>query len=268
MFMKSNQKHLLTGITLFAVTLVITILTAINISPTLAQQQVSLTVSSAIALSEPLEDIKKLYQRQQPNVKLIYNLGASGALQQQIESGADVDVFISAATKQMDALESKGLLLDNTRRNLVTNRIVLIVPKSSRGISRLRDLTKSQVKRIAIGNPKSVPIGQYSEEILKNVGITEQIKSKLVYGNTVRQVLAYVASGNVDAGIVWITDAKTSNKVKVVENIAENLHSPAVFPVAVIKNTKNPNAARAYVQFLFSNQAKNLFTKYGFRMAS
>jgi molybdate transport system substrate-binding protein len=233
-----------------------------------AQQRVSLTVSSAIALREPLQEIKTAYQRQRTNTDITYNFGASGALQQQIESGASVDVFISAAPKQMNALESKGLLLDNTRRNLVTNRIVLIVPKASQGISSLQDLTKSQVKRIAIGNPKSVPIGQYSEEIFKNLGMTEKIKSRLVFGNTVRQVLGYVASGNVDAGIVWITDAKTSDQVKVVEMIAENLHSPAIFPVAVLKNSQNTNAARAYVQFLFSNQAKTIFTKYGFRIAS
>ncbi|PMB36916.1 molybdate ABC transporter substrate-binding protein [Fischerella thermalis] len=268
MDMTSNHKRLFAGMALFAVTLVITILTAIYTSPTLAQQQLSLTVSSAIALSEPLQEIKQIYQRQQPNVKLIYNLGASGALQQQIESGASVDVFISAAPKQMDALETKGLLLDNTRRNLVTNRIVLIVPKASKGISSLQDLTKSQVKRIAIGNPKSVPIGQYSEEIFKNVGITEKIKSRLVFGNTVRQVLGYVSSGNVDAGIVWVTDARTSKQVKVVQTIPENLHSPAIFPVAVIKNSQNTNAAITYVQFLFSNTAKNIFTKYGFRIAS
>ncbi|MBD2432351.1 MULTISPECIES: molybdate ABC transporter substrate-binding protein [Fischerella] len=260
--MKLNKKRFFTLIVLFLATLAFATTTAV------AQQRVSLTVSSAIALREPLQDIKTAYQRQQPNTNITYNFGASGALQQQIESGASVDVFISAAPKQMDALETKGLLLDNTRRNLVTNRIVLIVPKASQGISNLQDLTKSQVKRIAIGNPKSVPIGQYSEEIFKNLGMTEKIKSRLVFGNTVRQVLGYVASGNVDAGIVWVTDAKTSDKVKVVEMIAENLHSPAIFPVAVVKNSQNPNAARAYVQFLFSNQAKTIFTKYGFRIAS
>ncbi|MEJ1930948.1 molybdate ABC transporter substrate-binding protein [Nostoc sp. NIES-2111] len=260
--MKSHKKSFLTLMALFFATLTFVATTAV------AQQRISLTVSSAIALREALQEIKTAYQRQQPNTNITYNFGASGALQQQIENGAPVDVFISAAQKQMDALETKGFLLANTRRNLVTNRIVLIVPKASTGISSIKDLTNSQVKKIAIGEPRSVPIGQYSEEIFKNLRITEQVKSKFVFGNTVRQVLSFVESGNVDAGIVWVTDATISDKVKVVETIAENLHSPAIFPAAALKGSKNPNAARAYMEFLFSNQAKTIFTKYGFRLAT
>ncbi len=261
--MKTNKKRFLTPIIfLFLTTFILATAT------TLAQPRVSLTVSSAIALREPLEEIKTVYQSLQPNINLTNNFGSSGALQQQIENGAPVDIFISAAQQQMDALEKKGLLLTDTRHNLVKNSIVLIVPKASTGISSLRDLGNSQVKKIAIGEPRSVPIGRYSEEIFENLGITEQVQSKFVFGSNVRQVLSYVESGNVDAGIVWVTDAQTSERVKVVETVAENLHSPALFPVAVLKDSKNPNVARAYVKFLLSNEAKTIFTKHGFKMAA
>jgi molybdate transport system substrate-binding protein len=125
-------------------------------------------------------------------------------------------------------------------------------------------LTDSKVKKIAIGEPKSVPVGQYTEEVLTNLGILEEVRPKLVLGNNVRQVLAAVESGNADAGVVYTTDAKTSNKVKVVATAAENLHSQIIYPVAVLTNSKNASAAREHVQFLSNNQAKTVFEKYGF----
>lgn len=195
-------------------------------------------------------------------MNITYNFGASGALQQQIENGAPVDIFISAAKKQMDALESKNLLIKETRHNLLTNQLVLIVPKSSMGINNFRQLTGSNVKKIALGEPKSVPVGQYAEEVFKKLGVLEQVKAKFVLGNNVRQVLAAVEAGNVDAGIVYLTDAKTSNLIKVVAT--ENLHSPIVYPIAILKESKNLDKAKEYLQFLDSKKAKAIFKKYGF----
>ena len=185
-------------------------------------------------------------------------------MQQQIENGAPADVFISAGKKQMDVLQEKGLILSDTRRNLLTNRLVLIVPINSSEVSNFRQLTNAKVKRIAVGEPRSVPAGQYAEQVFINLGILQQIKPKFVLGNNVRQVLAAVESGNVDAGVVYATDARTSQQVKQVATAAENLHSPIVYPVAVLKNSKNISAAKEYIQFLFSNQARTLFQKYGF----
>ncbi len=235
-------------------------------SPVVAQSG-RVLVSAAVSLKDALQEIKPLYQRTKPNLNITYNFGASGALQQQIENGAPADIFFSAARKQMDALQQKGLILPNTRRNLLTNRLVLIVPKNSPGITSFRQLTSSQIKRIAIGEPRSVPAGQYAEEVLKNLGILEQVRAKLVLGNNVRQVLTFVESGNADAGLVYLTDAKTSNRVKRVAIAPENLHSPIVYPVAVIKDSRNIPAARDYVQFLSSARAKSIFEKYGFSMA-
>ena len=248
---------------LLATLIILTIRANIN-TPLVAQKNNKLLVSAAASLRESLQEIQLLYPPNKQNINLTYNFGASGALQQQIENGAPADIFVSAAQKQMDALESKNLILNDTRRNLLTNRLVLIVPKNSSSITDFTQLTDSNVKKIAIGEPKSVPVGQYAEEVFTKLGILEQVRPKLVLGNNVRQVLAAVESGNVDAGVVYTTDAKTSNQVKVVATAAENLHSKIVYPVAVLKTSKNASAAREYVEFLSNNQAKNVFDKYGF----
>lgn len=235
-------------------------------SSPVVQANANLLVSAAASLKDAIEEVNPLYRQTKLNVNVSYNFGASGALQQQIENGAPTDIFVSAAQKQMDALESKNLIIKDTRRNLLTNRLVLIVPKNSSGITDFAQLIDSKVKKIAIGEPRSVPVGQYAEEVFKNLGIFKQIQPKFVLANNVRQVLSAVESGNADAGIVYITDAKTSNQIKLVATAAENLHSKIVYPIAVLKNSKNVAAAREYVQFLSSNQAKTVFEKYGFVM--
>ncbi|MCC5605347.1 molybdate ABC transporter substrate-binding protein [Nostoc sp. CHAB 5834] len=233
-------------------------------SPVIAQSNTSIVVSAASSLKDALQDIKILYQQSKSNINISYNFGASGALQQQIEQGAPADIFISAAKKQVDALETKGLLLSGTRTNLANNRLVLIVAQDVVGITSFNNLTDSKIKKIAIGEPRSVPAGQYGEEVLKNLQLYDQVKSKFVFGNNVRQVLAAVESGNAQAGIVYATDAKTSNKVKVVVTADEKLHSPIVYPLAVIKGSKNISAAKQFVQFLSGSQSKTILRKYGF----
>ena len=232
-------------------------------SPLVAQSN-TILISAAASLKEALEEVKPLYRQTKPNINVTYNFGASGALQQQIENGASADIFVSAATKQMDALQSKGLIFTDTRRNLLTNKLVLIVPINSSGITSFRQLTDSKVKKIAVGEPRSVPAGQYAEEVFKNLGIFQQIKPKLVLANNVRQVLSFVESGNADAGLVYATDAKISQQVKQVATAPANSHSPIVYPLAVLKSSKNGSAAREYVQFLSSNRAGAVFQKYGF----
>ena len=228
----------------------------------------TLTVSAAISLTDALENIKSLYRQSYPNITITYNFGASGSLQQQIEQGAPADIFISAASKQMDALQQKSLLITETRTNLLANTLVLITPKNNSIILSFQNLINPKVNKIAIGEPKSVPAGQYSQELLTNLKIFDKIKPKIVYSNNVRQVLTYVETGNVDAGIVYITDAKQSKRVQVVATAAANLHSPIVYPVAVLKRSKDPAIARKFVQFLSSDRARAVFEKYGFKMAS
>lgn len=233
-------------------------------TPLTAQSNVNLLVSAAASLKDALEEIQPVYQQTQPNVTIKYNFGSSGALQQQIEQGAPADIFISAARRQIDALEQKGMLVPGTRSNLANNRLVLIVPHNSTGVNSFFNLTDANIRRIAMGEPRSVPAGQYAQQVLEKLGIFNQIKPKLVFANNVRQVLASVESGNADAGLVYATDAKISNRVKVVVAADEKFHSPIVYPMGVIKTSRNIPAAKEFLDFLSSNQAKAILRKYGF----
>lgn len=260
-----KSRKLLVFITTALATLLLTIgLPSLISSPVSAQSNTSLVVSAAASLKEVLEEIKPLYQQSKTNVKINYNFGSSGALQQQIEQGAPADIFISAAKKQVDALEQKGLLVAGTRNIIAKNKLVLVVPKNAVGITSFYNLKDTKVKKIAIGEPRSVPAGQYGQQVLEKLKIWSAIKSKLVFANNVRQVLASVETGNADAGLVYITDAKISAKVKIVVIADEKYHSPIIYPLAVIKSSKNVDAAKKFSQFLSSNQAKAVFKKYRF----
>jgi molybdate transport system substrate-binding protein len=233
-------------------------------TPLTAQSNVNLLVSAAASLKDALEEIQPVYQQSKPNVNITYNFGSSGALHQQIEQGAPADIFISAARRQIDALEQKGMLVPGTRTNLANNRLVLIVPHNSTGVNSFFNLRDANIRRIAMGEPRSVPAGQYAQQVLQKLGIFEPIKPKLVFANNVRQVLASVESGNADAGLVYATDAQISHRVKVVVAADEKFHSPIVYPMGVIKRSRNIPAAREFLDFLSSNQAKAILRKYGF----
>ena len=223
-----------------------------------------LTVSAAISLKDALDEISHLYSADHPAAKVHVNLGSSGTLQRQIEQGAPVDIFISASPKEMDSLQSQGLLLPGTRKDLVKNSVVLIVPAGSTTVSDFQDLTKAAVKTVAVGEPQTVPAGKYAQEVLTHFGIYDQVKPKLVLAKDVRQVLTYIETGNADAGIVYATDAKISKKVTVVATAPENSHSPVVYPASVIKNSTNPAASKAFLEFLAGEKARTVFEKYGF----
>jgi molybdate transport system substrate-binding protein len=231
--------------------------------------RVELTVSAAISLKDALDGVKQLYVKENPDVSVAINYGASGTLKLQIEQGAPVDVFISAAPKQMDALDAKKLLLEGTRRDLLRNEVVLIVPKdSTSNISSFQDLARPNVKQIALGEPATVPAGHYAKEVLTNVGVYDAVRSKAILAKDVRQVLTYVETGNVDAGIVYLTDALSSSKVRVVAHAPEKLHAPVLYPVAVIKGSKNPAAAKQFAAFLSSRKTQDVFERFGFSLAS
>lgn len=260
-----KTRKLLILITTALTTLLLVIgLPTVITSPVVAQSNTSLLISAAASLKEVLVEIQPLYQQSQPNVNISYNFGSSGTLQQQIEQGAPTDIFISAAKKQVDTLEQKGLLVTGSRNIIAKNRLVLIVPKNAVGINSFYSLKDAKVKKIAIGEPRSVPAGQYAQQVLEKLKIWTEVKSKLVFANNVRQVLASVESGNADTGLVYATDAKISSRVKVVVTADEKYHSPIIYPLAVVKRSKNVNAAKEFSQFLSSNQAKAVFKKYGF----
>ena len=232
--------------------------------PAPPQPRVELTVSAAISLKDSLDEIAQMYHTEMADTVIHFNYGASGTLQRQVEEGAPVDIFVSASPSQMDALESKGLVLAGTRKDLAKNSIVLIVPKGKIGISSFADLAGSDAKIIAVGEPQTVPAGKYAQEVLTHLGLYDQLKPKFVLAKDVRQVLTYVATGNADAGIVYATDAKTSDKVSVIATATEDSHSPVIYPVAVLKNSQNAQAAKNFVEFLLGAKARGIFQKYGF----
>ncbi len=266
-----KKRHILAFISGIIAVLTLAACTHFVTKPTsVVPANASLLVSAAASLQEALQEIQPIFQKSQAQTSVNYNFGASGALQQQIEQGSPVDVFISAATKQMNALQKKDLILTDTLHQLLTNSLVLIVSNHSNlQIKDFTQLADSNVEKIAVGEFKSVPVGQYTEEMFKNLKIFDQVKPKLVFGNSVRNVLAAVESGDVDAGIVYKTDAKISNQVKVIATVPKNLHSPIIYPIAVLKNSRNPETAKDYVKFLVSDAAATtVFQKYGFGIAS
>jgi molybdate transport system substrate-binding protein len=228
----------------------------------------NLIISAAISMKAALDEAQHDYTSANPAITVACNYGASGTLGLQIEQGAPVDVYLSASPNQMDDLEAKGLLLGGTRKNLLKNEIVLIVPKDSPiHISSFRDLARPEVKPIALGESTTVPAGEYAKEVLTYFGIYDAVKSKALLAKDVRQVLTYVETGNVAAGIVYSTDAASSSKVKVVATAPEKSHTPAICPIAVIKTSRNPAAARAFEDFLLGDQVRAIFQKYGFAAA-
>jgi molybdate transport system substrate-binding protein len=228
----------------------------------------TLLVAAAASLQKPLQEIAPLYNQANPSQTINYNFAASGALQQQIEQGAPVDIFISAASKPMQALQDKGLLASGTTNDLLTNQLVLITSKpASVALTDFQQLVQPEVQRIAIGEPRSVPAGQYATEVLQHLGILDQVQSKFVLGNNVKSVLTAVETGDVDAGIVYITDAKGSDKVTVAATADEKLHSPIRYSIAALKSSKLPDESKRYVEFLQGNTVKAIFEKYGFGIA-
>jgi molybdate transport system substrate-binding protein len=225
---------------------------------------VTLTASVAASLQNVMTELAPVYERLHPEVKVSFNFGGSGTLEQQIEHGAPADVFLSAAPKPMDELAGKGLILPDTRRDLVRNELVLVIPKGATRPTSFRDLTDASVKIIALGDPGSVPAGDYGRQVLQALGVWATVQLKLVLAKDVRQVLTYVEGGNAEAGLVYATDARESDKVRVAEIAPANSHAPVVYPVAVTKDSRNIPAAKALVAFLADKDAASVFARHGF----
>jgi molybdate transport system substrate-binding protein len=229
-----------------------------------SSEPVKLHVLAAASLSESLEQLMQMYESTHPRVKLVGNFASSGTLQKQIEQGAPADLFISAASRQMDKLQEKGLI--DSQSVLLRNQLVLIIPKhSALAMSAVTDLESPQVKRIAVGHPETVPAGTYAKQSLTHLGVWERVQPKLVFAKDVRQVLTYVETGNVDAGFVYKTDALTSGNVRIAVTAAEDSHEPIVYPIGVVKTTKHPDEAKAFYDWLHTPEAQNVFAQHGFQ---
>lgn len=227
------------------------------------EKEKKLLIMAAASMTDVTKELQKEYEKENNNVKLEFSYGSSGALMNQIKEGAPADVFISASVKQMNELDGLGLLKKDSVVNLLENKIVLVVPKdSTKNITGFDDII-GKADYIALGEPKSVPVGQYSKELFETLGIYEEIKEITVYGSDVRGVLAYVESQNADCAVVYATDALISEKVKVVAE-ADNLTTKIIYPAGIIKDSQNTEEAESFIEFLESDKAMKIFEKYGF----
>jgi molybdate transport system substrate-binding protein len=227
-----------------------------------------ITVSAAVSLRDAFREISKQYE-ERTGARVNFNFGASGALQKQIESGAPVDVFASAGIPQMDALGTQGLIAPETRRDFARNTLVLIVPTdNTSGITTFADLGDAKVTKLAIGNPKTVPVGQYAEQSLTRLGLWHRLGPKLILAEDVRQALDYVARGEVDAGMVYASDVRaTGARVRAVATAPPDSHDPILYPIAVVRASVRQDAARAFIDAVTNDEGQRTLGKYGFERA-
>jgi molybdate transport system substrate-binding protein len=245
-----------------------------------------LLVAAAVSLKESMSEIAGQFKKTHPDTDVVFNFAASGQLAQQIRRGAPVDVFASAGKNEIDMLNDAGLLLKGSEKYFASNRLVVIVPAlpSDAGISnstnktsasgkpaivgampciaRLEDLLR--LDKISIGSPQTVPAGYYAEQALTQAHLYDRLQKHLVFGESARQVLAYVESGEVDAGLVYATDAKISKRVKVCMTLPESACQPILYPIAIIKDSQHKDLAREFVDLVMSKAGRSVLAARGF----
>lgn len=237
--------------------------------------EVTLNVFAAASMTETLTEIQKMYKEVAPNVTLVFNFDSSGTLKTQIQEGADCDVFISAAQKQMNQLDkdadlevnTEGLdyVLEGTRTNLLENKVVLAVPDGNpKGIESFADLGTDKLSLLALGN-EDVPVGQYSEEILTNLGMLDQLEqeNKITYGSNVKEVTTQVSEAAADAGIIYATDAYSAD-LPVVAQADDTMCKQVIYPAAVLNISENQDAAEAFLDYLKTDDCMKVFEEVGF----
>lgn len=223
----------------------------------------SITVSAAASLNDALQEIAAQFHEEYPNIKIQFNFGASGTLKQQIEQGAPVDIFISASTTEFQELKEKGII--QNEKTILRNELVLITSKEKR-VKDFQDLTSITVEKIALGTPNIVPAGNYGMQALQHYGVWETIQEKIVYAKDVRQVLTYVETGNVTAGLVYKTDTLKSKKVRIVQTVKKDSHDEILYPAGVVKDTNHLDAAQIFLAYLTEENVQKIWKNYGFEM--
>lgn len=231
-----------------------------------AASAAEVTVFAAASLTDALREIAAAHEKQSGD-KILFNFGASSLLARQIEEGAPADIFFSADEAKMDGLEAKGLLVKATRRSRLSNALVIVVA-AERGaaLAKPGDLATDKVRRLAIAEPRAVPAGIYAKEYLQKQNLWSAVEAKVVPTENVRAALAAVEAGNAEAGIVYQTDAAISKEVKVAYQVPAQ-DSPAIsYPMALVKEAKQPDAARRFLQHLEADEASRVFEKFGFSL--
>ena len=239
--------------------------TEVSTATSAAGDAQELTVSAASSLKGAFTEIGAAFD-QAKNAKTTFNFDASGTLQKQIEAGAPVDVFASAAPKQINNLREKRLVDEASVKNFASNEIVLVVPTDSTlAVTSFEDLTKPEVEKVTYGDPAAAPHGVAAEEILNKLGLFEQVKPKVIYAANVSQALEYVAKGEVDVGIIFATEAKAGgDKVKIVATSDPTWHSQIIYPIAIVSASEAKTLGQAFVDFVISLEGQSILQDYGF----
>jgi len=229
-----------------------------------AIEAAEIPVSAAASLTDALTEIGKAYESN-GKARVRFNFGSSSELARQIDEGAPADIFFSADLEKINALERKGRIDPATRKNLLSNRLVLVVPQDSKlNLRAPKDLVRPEVKRIALAQPETVPVGIYVKTYLETEGLWEKVASKIIPVLDARATLTSVESGNVDAGFVYKTDAAISKRVKVAYEVPLDQGPKIIYPVAATKESKNKRAAADFLRFVSSQAGQSVFRKYGF----
>jgi len=227
-------------------------------------EPVELFVSVAASMTDAMAELKTVYEAKN-NVQLTFNFAGSGKLAQQVQQGAPVDVFISANEHWMDTLMEEGLIMGETRVDVTGNKLVLIAQKDSDiDYTSFNQLDKEELTNIAVGNPESVPAGEYTEAVLQSLNKWEDMQDNLVFAKDVRQVLTYVETGNADIGFVYESDALSSEEIKVLAEADPTLHEKIIYPGAVTTDSEHRNEGEKFLQFMLSEQTQEILSTYGF----
>jgi len=224
-----------------------------------------LVIFAASSLIDVMNEVIETYKEEYGDVDIKVSYSSSGTLQKQIEQGADADIFISAGVKQMDVLENKNIIEKDTRIDILKNELVLICTNEMKSeINSINDLKKASVESISIGIPETAPVGFYSKESLISLKLWDEIKEKIVYGKNTREVLTYLESENVDAALVYKSDTLKMKNGVIVESIKQEMHSPIVYPMAIIKDCKNIKESKLFIDYMKKDVVKDISEKNGF----
>lgn len=228
----------------------------------------TVTVLAAASLTDVMGELEASYEESHPGIDLVFSYAGSGALQAQIEEGAPADIFISAANKQMNALNEEGLMVSDSIVELLLNRVVLIVPSDSTlEIDSFEEVLNDDVGMIGLGEVESVPAGKYAQQVFESLGIWDEVQSRANFGTDVRTVLTWVEMGEVDCGVVYATDAFTSNAVTIVAEAPEGSCDRVVYPAGIVEGSEVRSEAEEFLAYLGSEEAGFVFESYGFTMA-
>lgn len=228
-----------------------------------AADKAVLQVLAGAGLKDALNELKEIYGKK-TGTEVRYSFAAAGILRKQVEEGVPADLFFTPGKKEMDDLQRQALIIPETRTDILGNEIVLVVAKERKGVIRSFTDLADKAQSVSIGLPETVPAGKYARETLKSLGLWDKLEKRMLYAKDVRTVLAYVDSGNVDAGLVYRSDTAAMKSGTLVAVAPKGSHSPIHFSIAVLKPTKRQQEARRFIEFLKSPKASAIFTKYRF----